>query len=132
MTVRKLHKLVGLVLLIPFFGWAITGFVFFLKPGYTAAYEILTPRTYPLSIGPETPVDRGWKEIRYLKTILGDHLLVKTNQGWLQLDPKTLQPRGVPNETELRTLLNDAFSANPSRYGQVANIIGTTAVTNTG
>src|SRR5215216_1429655 len=106
MTIRKLHKLIGLILLFPFFGWAITGFVFFLKPGYTTAYEILKPKTYPLAVGPEMQIGDGWKEIRYLKTILGDHLLVKTDQGWVQLDPKTRQSRGAPNEAELRTLLD--------------------------
>jgi uncharacterized iron-regulated membrane protein len=44
MRVRNLHRIIGIALLLPFFGWAITGMVFFIKPGYAGAYEILTPR----------------------------------------------------------------------------------------
>ena len=49
--IRRLHRSVGLVLLLPFLGWAITGFVFFVKPGYEGAYETLQPKTYPLDLG---------------------------------------------------------------------------------
>ena len=44
MRARILHRIIGIALLLPFFGWAITGMVFFIKPGYAGAYEILTPR----------------------------------------------------------------------------------------
>ena len=39
MKIRKLHRIIGLILLLPFFGWAITGFIFFLKPGYAGAIK---------------------------------------------------------------------------------------------
>jgi hypothetical protein len=35
---RTAHRLLGLVLLAPLCGWALTGLVFFFKPGYARAY----------------------------------------------------------------------------------------------
>ncbi len=119
-------------MLLPLFGWAVTGFIFFVKPGYEGAYELLQPKTYPM--GSEkmalTP-DPSWLEFRCLKTILGTHLLVRTAQGWQHLDPATMTARAKPGEQEIKTLLQDAFSANPQRYGQVAGVEGTTATTTT-
>jgi len=129
---RKLHRIIGLVLLIPFFGWALTGFVFFVKPGYAGAYEILRVKTYPLAtIAPIAP-EPAWREIRYFRTILGDHLLVRTDNGWENLDPTTRQPRAIPQEAQLKRLLSDAFSINPSRYGSVLTVSGDRATTSTG
>lgn len=132
MRVRSLHRLIGLILLVPFFGWAITGLVFFFKPGYAAAYDLLQIKTYPLAGAPAVVPNPEWQEIRYLRTVLGDHVLVKTDHGWLNLDPKTKEPRGVPKETEISALMKDAFSANPARYGEVTSVAGDTITTSTG
>jgi len=129
---RKIHRVVGIILLLPFFGWAITGLVFFIKPGYTGAYEILTPKTYPLDGATPVTAAPDWKEIRYVRTCLGDHLLVRTETGWQHLDPTTRQPRNKPTEAELRSLLKDAFSANPQRYGEITIISADKVQTNTG
>jgi len=44
-------------MLLPFAGWAVTGAIFFIKPGYGPAYESLSIKTYPLdkplAINPE-------------------------------------------------------------------------------
>lgn len=88
-NIRRLHRLVGLVLLLPLFGWAITGFVFFVKPGYVGAYELLQPKDYPMD-GEKitlTP-DASWLEFRCFKTILGNHLIVRTSQGWQHLEDR--------------------------------------------
>ena len=132
MKARPVHRLIGIILLLPFLGWVLTGFVFFVKPGYAAAYEILTPKTYPLAGSNSIMVQPGWREVRYFRTILGNHLLVKTESGWIQLDSTTKQPRIPPNVTELRTLLADAFSTNPSRYGNITRIHGPVVTTDTG
>jgi hypothetical protein len=119
-------------MLLPFFGWAITGFVFFVKPGYEGAYELLQPKTYPMD-GEQialTP-DPSWLEFRYFRTILGNHLIVRTAQGWQHLDPVTLAVRTKPTDDEIKTLLLDAFSVNPGRYGQVSAFEGGTATTTT-
>jgi hypothetical protein len=119
-------------LVIPFFGWALTGLVFFIKPGYEGAYELLRVKTYPLaSVAPISP-DQAWHEFRYFRTVLGDHLLVRTDNGWQHLDPTTKRQKEPPSEAETRKLLKDAFSANPQRYGNVATIAGQTVTTDTG
>ena len=72
---RRLHRLLGMALLLPMLGWAATGVVFFTKPGYEAAYEQLQPRLYPVESGAAVPADGEWQEVRVLRTVLGDHLL---------------------------------------------------------
>jgi len=132
MRIRNTHRIIGIILLIPFFGWALTALIFFIKPGYEGAFEVLAPKTYAISTQLPINAEPGWQEARYLRTILGDHLLVKTSAGWLHLDPKDNRPRTPPTESELRTLLRDAFSANPARYGEIATVNENTVVTNTG
>jgi uncharacterized iron-regulated membrane protein len=132
MTIRRIHRLIGLVLLLPFLAWAVTGFIFFVKPGYDDAYEMLQIRTLPLDSASAARTPPGALEVRRMKTVLGDHLLVKGAEGWKHLDPATLAGRPVPAEAELRLLLDDAFSSRPDRYGTVSTVDGTTAVTSTG
>jgi len=132
MRARTLHRIIGVILLLPFLGWAITGFIFFLKPGYAGAYELLRPKTYPLGQATSISPKPEWLEYRYLRTILGDHLLARTDKGWLHLNPTDGQPRSGPTQNEIQLLLKDAFTANPSRYGDISSISGNTAKTNTG
>jgi hypothetical protein len=132
MIARRLHRIIGIVLLLPFFGWALTGLIFFIKPGYAGAYELLSPKTYPIERQLQITAEPSWQEFRYVRTILGDHLLVRTNSGWIQVDPANHQQRTQPTENEVRTLLKDAFSANSARYGEIASVNGNEATTNTG
>ena len=132
MKARTLHRVIGLILLLPFLAWAATGFVFFLKPGYAGAYEILTPRTYPLDRAASITPDPGWLEYRYFRTVLGEHLIVRTEKGWLQLNPIDKQPKNPPTRADIELLLKDAFTANPIRYGELSDISGATARTSTG
>ena len=119
-------------MLLPFVGWAITGAIFFIKPGYGGAYEALAIKTYPIETTVTLPSNPAWLEARYLKTVLGEHLLVRTSSGWKHLDPKTLEERPAPTEPEVRALLTDAFTANPERYGHIASVDGTSVTTDTG
>lgn len=131
MQTRRIHRLLGIVLLLPFFGWALTGIVFFVKPGYADAYAILQPKTYPLaSPVAVTPAD-DWLEFRYLKTVLGEHLLVRTDDGWQQLQPGTNRIREVPGHDQLQRLLTDALQINADRYGNIVAMNGNQAVTDT-
>lgn len=132
MRARTLHRVIGIILLLPFFGWALTGLIFFIKPGYEGAYEVLSLKTYPLDRPLTINPDPAWLEFRYLKTALGEHLLVRTGAGWAHLNPADMRPRSEPTEDEIRTLLKDAFSANPRRYGNVSKVSGGTASTDTG
>ena len=106
-------------MLLPFVGWAITGALFFIKPGYSGAYETLIVKTYPLDMPVTLPSNPAWLEARYLKTVLGEHLLVRTASGWTHLDPKTLEGKPAPSEADVRALLGEAFTANPERYGHI-------------
>lgn len=132
MTVRALHRFIGVILLLPFFTWAVTGFIFFLKPGYAGAYEILRPKTYPLDQAVSISPQSDWLEYRYFRTILGDHLLVRTSKGWQHLNPTDGQPRVAPTQTEIALLLKDAFTANPLRYGDISSVSDNTVKTSTG
>jgi hypothetical protein len=130
--VRKLHRIIGVVMLLPLIAWAATGIVFFTKPGYGAAYDALPIRTYPLDGPIDVRPDPGWREVRYLRTILGPHLIVRTDTGWVQLDPATLQPARAPAEEDVKRLLDDAFTANAARYGHIVSMAGGMATTDTG
>ena len=132
MRIRSVHRIIGILLFIPFFGWALTGLVFFIKPGYEGAYEMLALKTYPMTAGLPITSEPEWLELRYLRTILGDHLLARTKSGWIQLNPTTKQQRNLPSDEDLRKLLKDAFTVNPQRYGDISTINGTTVTTNTG
>lgn len=139
MTSRTLHKIIGVALVLPMVGWAVTGFVFFVKPGYAGAYESLAVKTYPMEEGPfigsglQTQAElRSWLEYRGFRTILGNHLVVRTGDGWHQLNPGTLQPLDAPSEETVRRLVADAFVANPKRYGSITRVANGVITTDTG
>jgi hypothetical protein len=130
--VRTLHRIIGVVMLLPLAAWAVTGAVFFVKPGYGAAYDSLPIRTYPIAAAIAVRPDPSWREIRHLRTILGLHLLARTGTGWVQLDPATLRPAAPPKGEDVMRLIADAFTANPARYGRITSLVGDTARTDTG
>jgi hypothetical protein len=132
MKTRSLHRIIGLIMLLPFIGWAVTGAIFFLKPGYAGAYELLQVKTYGLESTRAIQPDASWLEVRCLKTTLGEHLLVRTADGWQHLDAQTRKPRPAPDEEQMRRLISDAFSANPARYGQILSVNGNRVTTDTG
>lgn len=51
-NLRSFHKWMGLILLLPFLVWTVTGLLFALKPGWGPAYEYLSPWSTP----PKQPV----------------------------------------------------------------------------
>lgn len=130
--VRKLHRVAGIVMMLPFIGWAVTGAIFFTKPGYGAAYDALPIKTYPLDGTLTVRPEPAWREVRHLRTILGLHLLTRTDRGWTHLDPITLHAAAVPRDEGLRRLIADAFTINPSRYGRIVSLEGGVATTDTG
>jgi hypothetical protein len=132
MNSKKIHRVMGLLLVLPIIGWAFTGVIFFIKPGYQAAYDQLAVKTYPLDKSFIIPASKEWQEVRLLKTILGYHLLVKTEQGFEHLDPISFQPKEIPIDTELNALFNDSFLNNPERYGVVDSSDGFKVMTSKG
>ncbi len=131
MKPRKIHRMIGAVLILPLLGWAVTGMIFFIKPGYGDAYAPLSPKLYPLDEAARVTGRSDWMEYRVLRTILGDHLLVKTEGGWrhCRLDGT---PMPSPAPDMVRQLVEDAVLANPTRYGEIQNISGTEISTSTG
>jgi hypothetical protein len=132
MTSRKIHRLIGLILILPMFGWTITGVIFFIKPGYKQAYEQLSIKTYPLEIQLVVNPIKEWSEVRLVKTILGHHLLVKTNGKIEHLDPISLQTKKMPTSSQYKLLIEDTLSKNKERYGELVYIDGNNAQTSTG
>jgi hypothetical protein len=57
---------------------------------------------------------------------------VRTSAGWSHLNPADGRPRAKPGEEASKALLQDAFSSNPRRYGNVSKVSGDTASTDTG
>jgi hypothetical protein len=119
MKSKKIHRVIGLLLVLPVIAWTFTGIIFFIKPGYQDAYDQLVVKTYPLEKSFVIQESKEWTEVRLLKTILGYHLLVKTNKGFQHLDPITYQEKAIPKGLTLTSLFNDSFSKKSERYGHV-------------
>lgn len=131
MKPRQVHRVIGAILIMPFLGWAATGLAFFIKPGYAEAYAMLVPKLYPLTDIANVAGRPQWLEYRVLRTILGDHLLVKTAEGWrhCRLDGSDMPP---PTRESVRHLVEDAITAHPERYGETREISATEVATSTG
>lgn len=126
------HRWLGIMLILPLLGWGLTGLIFYYKPGYSQAYDKLMPHFYPIQSRLPEALNPSWLELRWLRTILGEHLLVRTISGWQQLDLQTFQIRPRPNPEATRILMNDALQQFTERYGQVKTLQGMQATTSTG
>jgi hypothetical protein len=60
MKSKRIHRIIGLLLVLPVIGWTITGVIFFIKPGYQAAYDQLVVKTYPLEKSFVIPESKEW------------------------------------------------------------------------
>jgi uncharacterized iron-regulated membrane protein len=129
---RKLHKIIGLTLVLPMLGWTLTGFVFFIKPGYQEAYQQLTVKNYPLSQTVLVKPKENWQEVKLVRSILGDHLLVTSDNKTWHLIPESLKVKAQPSEPEFKSLLRDAFRQHSERYGEIVSVNGLSAKTSTG
>jgi hypothetical protein len=103
---------------LPFIAWSLTGIFFLVRLAYEQAYSVLSAKTYAadefnISAQPQ------WQEIRLLKTVLGQHLLVKEEGRWQQLDPDSLEARATPSEADLASFVEDAISQDILRYGEL-------------
>jgi hypothetical protein len=132
MESKKIHRIIGLTMLLPLFAWAVTGLIFFIKPGYEGAYEKLYLKTYPISHNISINSENSWQEFRVVRSILGLHLLAKDNDEINQYDFQTLQIKPKPSESDVKRLIEDAISSNPQRYGTIKHIQGESAFTSTG
>ncbi|NND81566.1 MAG: hypothetical protein HKN50_03985 [Gammaproteobacteria bacterium] len=128
---RRLHRTIGIVLILPMFGWAISGMVFFIKPGYQAAYAPLSVKKYPLQQALQVSAG-DWQQATLINTVLGSHLLVEQGGVTHHLDPTTLQARPEPSAPDIKRLINDAISDQAERYGDIVSLDGQRATTTTG
>lgn len=124
MKTRELHRLAGITLLLPFIAWTVTAVFFLVRPAYEDAYAPLEVRQYPLEQLLTLRPAPEWQELRYFRSALGEHLLVRESGGWRHLDPHTQQDRNYPDDASLRRLVEDAISVNPGRYGELASVDG--------
>jgi hypothetical protein len=106
--------------------------VFLVKPGYAGAYAALEVRALPFGGVPAVAIDPSWTEARLVRTVLGEHLLVRTADGRAHLDPRTGAARAEPSDEMRRTLVDDAIAGDPVRYGRIVRVDGGVVVTDTG
>jgi hypothetical protein len=132
MNLRRIHKIVGVVLVIPLLGWALTGIVFLTKPGYEGAYEQLAIKTYPLAQTFSLKPLVNWHEARLVRTVLGYHLLLAGNGRTAHLDPQSLQQVNMPSDADVKRLVEDAIGTNSQRYGEIVAVAGSKVITSTG
>lgn len=123
---RRFHRLLGLVLTLPFFAWCVTGIFFHLKPGYRTAYAMPRVKTYPLETLPTATPGPEWHRIQWVRTVLGLHLLVVDAGKNRHLDPVT-GGDWSPDETQIRRLLEDALAEDPLIGGRIVALDGLTA-----
>lgn len=132
MIIRRLHRTLGILLICPFLAWAVTGMIFFIKPGYQKAYAPLPVPKLAVEKPVEIPVIKDAFEIKYFQTSLGPSLMVQTKNGWQHLDPITLEAKPEPNQEQFQKLVNQAIETYRDRYGEIAKIQGLEATTTTG
>jgi len=132
MEIKRIHQVLGIAMLIPLLLWSLTGIFFLIKPGYEGAYQKISPKFYDIETAFTIVPEKGWSEIRLMRSVLGYHLLVNADGQWQHLDPNTLKPRSAPETAELNILLTDAISKDIERYGSIIQISDNTAYTNTG
>jgi hypothetical protein len=113
-------------------GWTLTGLVFFIKPGYQDAYQQLSIKNHPLNQSLLVRPKESWQEVKLVRSILGNHLLVKSDNKVKHLEPDSLTMKAQPSELEFKSLLRDAFSQHSERYGEIVSVNGLSAKTSTG
>jgi len=130
--IQKLQKLTGLILAVPLLVMAITGLFLIPQPKSVSTGNIIELKKYPITRKFTIIPHSFWQSYSVLRTVLGYHLIVKTDTGYVNLDPVTFEKKNKPNEEFLRALVNDALSINRHKFGTVVKTDGVNFVTNTG
>lgn len=112
--------------------WMITGFIFFIKPGYDEAFEMPQIKSYPVKDTLIVIPNPEWKSAKLIRTILGNHLIASTSEGLKNIDPFSNKEIPEPAFDEIKILLDDALSVNASRYGSVKDFNDGYYLTSTG
>ena len=129
---RSFHKVLGMIMLLPFIAWSASAAFFLVRPGYDEAYGRPTVQQYPAQRGYTIPVNENWLETKYFNTVLGEHLIVRQLDGWRHLHADSLQEWVLPSPAQVSLLLEEAIAANSRRYGELISVEGNQATTDTG
>lgn len=132
LNLKKIHTTLGLILVIPLIGWVLTGMVFLFKPGYGEAYQQISPKFYAIDHYDFSLPENSWSEVRVVKSVLGNHLLVKDEHQWQHLNLADFKPWPLPSSEDQIRLLTDAIAGHSERYGTVEGRDGDVYVTSTG
>ncbi|MDO6428286.1 PepSY domain-containing protein [Thalassotalea sp. 1_MG-2023] len=127
---RKIHKILGLIMLLPIIAWAITGTYFFFKPGYQEAYQTLNVKTYPLAYVEKLPKGE-WLETKQLNTVLGQHVMLKDKEQWHHFIMPSWQAIDTLSNKQVNALVADAISVNKTRYGKIKSVTNNNILTTT-
>lgn len=129
---RRAHRFFGLLAVLPLLAWIGSGVAMLaLEVGPDGPREVALPTEplkWPVTVRPEP----GVTEVRVFATSLGQHLIQRTEFGWRHLDPATGQLKPVPNESELRRLLEAAFATDAEGFGKIEVVTADSTVTSTG
>ena len=129
---QKLFKVIGFVLALPLIVWALTGLLLIPQPSNNSLQTTIGVKQYPI-IKKFTIIPHAfWQSYSVIRTVLGYHLIVKTDTGYIHLDPITFEKKNKPNEEFLKALVNDALSKKRNEYGTVVKMDGNNFTTNTG
>jgi len=123
-VLKRIHGYLGLLLLLPLFVWAVTGFVFLFAPGYSKAFEVLQIKSYPSKDVVVFQSQASWSDVRWLTSVLGQHLLVTGEGGEsFHISPQYNEPFPVPEVDDIKRLVEDAISGDRGkRYGDIVDI----------
>lgn len=128
---RRAHRFFGLLAVVPLLAWLLSGVMLVvMDPGPSEGVSIPLPTT-PLTRSVTVRPEPGVEEVRLFSTVLGQHLIQKTEFGWRHLDPATGNLKPAPTEDEVRALLEDAFSTMEG-FGDVAVVTADSVLTSTG
>lgn len=117
---------------LPFLIWGISALVFFIKPGYSKAFEQLKIKTYPLEKQISIPAYIETGKVTVLRTVIGYHILFEANNKPFHLNGLTFEEFAIPNRDSLWLLINDALSYDKARYGKIKLQRGNEFITDTG
>lgn len=119
-------------MLTPLLAWTCTGAVFLIQPGYGDAYAPLSVRQYPMEAPLSVTPRPQWLEYRVLRSVLGQHLVARTAEGWEHLHAETLETFNLEDDAQRRELIADAITSNPERYGVLTGKEGERYLTSKG
>jgi len=128
---RRAHRFFGLLAVVPLLAWLVSGVALVVvDPGPPEGTDLLLPMR-PLGRSITVRPEPGVQEVRLFSTVLGQHLIQRTEFGWRHLDPLTGELKPIPAEEDLRALLEEAF-VDSDGFGEISLVAADSLVTTTG